>query len=187
VNLNPAPRTVHPEPLVPVFLQAAVVSLVLSAPASAQVLPDGPGKAELMKVCSGCHQAERSASVRLTRDGWDGVIAGMIQRGAKGTDEEFAAVHEYLSTHFLGEAPRPLNINRATNVDLESIGGLTRREAAAVLAWLDEVGLCKSLEDLKQVPGLDFKKIEARKDFVVCFEAPPLKPVTAEPPAGKAP
>jgi competence protein ComEA len=149
---------------------------VLRGVAGAQQLPDGPGKAELMKVCGACHQAERSASVRLTREGWGGVIDDMIRRGAKGTDDEFNAILEYLATHFLGEAPRPLNINRATNLDLETVGGLTRKEAAAVLAWLDEVGICKSLEDMKKVAGLDYKKIEARKDFIVCFEAPPMPP-----------
>lgn len=153
----------------------AVAAVLAASPAvRAQQLPDGPGKAELQKVCGACHQAERSASVRLTREGWEGVIGDMIQRGAKGTDEEFAAVLDYLSKHFLGDAPRPLNINKANNVDLESVGGLTRKEAAAVLKWLDEVGVCKSLEDLKKVPDLDYKKIEARKDFIVCFEAPPM-------------
>ena len=115
-----------------------------------------------------------TASVRLTREGWEEVIADMIKRGAKGTDEEFGAVLEYLATHFLGEAPRPLNINRATNIELESVAGLTRKEAAAVLAYLDKVGVCKSLDELKKVPGLDYKKIDARKDFIVCFEAPPV-------------
>lgn len=138
-----------------------------------QQLPDGKGKDVLLKVCGGCHQPERSASVRLTREGWEDVIADMIKRGAKGTDEEFGTVLEYLAEHFLGEAARPLNINRANNVELESVAGLTRKEAAAVLKWLDEVGVCKSLTDLKKVPGLDYKKIEARKDFIVCFDAPP--------------
>jgi competence protein ComEA len=156
-------------------LSALLAVLALPGPAKAQTLPDGPGKAELLKVCGACHQAERSASVRLTREGWDAVIADMIRRGAKGSDEEFSAVLDYLATHFLGEAPRPLNINRATAIELESVGGLTRKESAAVLKWLDEVGICKSLDELKKVPGLDYKKIEARKDFVVCFEAPPLK------------
>jgi competence protein ComEA len=151
----------------------AVVALPVSA--KAQQLPEGPGKAELLKACGGCHQAERSASVRLTREGWEGVIGDMIQRGAKGTDAEFTAILEYLAQHFLGEAPRPLNINRASNIELESVAGLTRKEAAAVLAWLDTVGICKSLDELKKVPGLDYKKIEARKDFIVCFEAPPVK------------
>ena len=43
-----------------------------------------------------------------------------------------------------------------------------------MLKWLNEVGVCKSLDELKKVPGLDYKKIEARKDFVVCFESPPV-------------
>jgi competence protein ComEA len=156
-----------------VYFVVVTCMLGLAPVATAQQLPDGPGKAQLMKVCGACHQAERSASVRLTREGWEAVIGDMIQRGAKGSDEDFGAVLEYLAKHFLGDAPRPLNINRANNVELESVAGLTRKEAAAVLKWLDEVGVCKSLVELKKVPGLDYKKIEARKDFIVCFEAPP--------------
>ena len=114
--------------------------------------------------------------MRLTREGWEGVIADMIARGARGTDEEFAAILDYLSKHFLGEAARPLNINRATNIELESVAGLTRKEAAALLEWRKQVGVCKSLEDLKKAPGVDYKKIEARKDFLICFEAVPAPP-----------
>ena len=156
-----------------------LLALLTFAPlAAAQTLPDAPGKAELQKACGVCHQAERSAAVRLTREGWEGVINNMITRGARVTDAEFAAVLDYLSTHFLGEAPRPLNINRANNLDLETVAGLTRREAAAVLKWRADAGACKSLEDLKKVPGLDYKKIEERKDFLICFEAvPPTPPV----------
>ena len=145
-------------------------------PAAAQQLPDGPGKAELQKVCGLCHQAERATAVRLTREGWEGVITDMIARGARGTDEEFAAILDYLSKNFLGEAARPLNINRANNIELESVAGLTRKEAAALIQWRDKTGFCKSLEDLKKAPGVDYKKIEARKDFLVCFEAVPAPP-----------
>jgi competence protein ComEA len=155
--------------------------VIAASTTEAQQLPDGPGKAELQKVCGLCHQAERSAAVRLTREGWEGVIADMIARGARGTDEEFTAVLDYLSKHFLGEAARPLNINKANNVELESVAGLTRREAAAVLKWREEVGVCKSLDDLKKVPGLDFKKIAERKDYLVCFEAVPAPPAKKDP------
>ena len=113
----------------------AVFVTLTASTASAQALPDGPGKAELQKVCGLCHQAERSAAVRLTREGWEGVIGDMIARGARGTDEEFAAIVDYLSKHFLGDAARPLNINRANNIELESVAGLTRKEAAALLEW----------------------------------------------------
>ena len=154
----------------------AVFATLAASTASAQTLPDGPGKAELQKVCGLCHQAERSAAVRLTREGWEGVVADMIARGARGTDAEFAAIVDYLSKHFLGEAARPLNINRATNIELESVAGLTRKEAAALIEWRQKVGVCKSLEDLKKAPGVDYKKIEARKDFLICFEAVPAPP-----------
>ena len=112
----------------------AIVLLSSTASAFAQ-LPDAPGKDTLVKVCGTCHQAERAASVRLTREGWEEVIGDMIKRGARGTDEEFKAALDYLATNFLGDAPRPLNINRATNIELESVAGLTRKEAAAVLAY----------------------------------------------------
>jgi competence protein ComEA len=158
------------------ILAISAILAILALPAAAQQLPDGPGKAELQKVCGLCHQAERSAAVRLTREGWEGVIADMIARGARGTDEEFAAILDYLAKNFLGDAPRPLNINRANNVELESVAGLTRKEAAALLKWRQETGFCKSLDELKKVPGLDYKKIEARRDFLVCFEAVPAPP-----------
>jgi competence protein ComEA len=139
-------------------------------------LPDAPGRETLLKVCSTCHQPERAASVRLTREGWEEVVADMIRRGAKGTPEEFAFVTEYLATHFLGEAARPLNINTASQIDLESVAGLLRREASAVRSWIEKNGICNDLADLKEVPGLDYKKIEDRKDFLVCFPPVPAPP-----------
>ena len=82
--------------------------------AAAQQLPEGPGKAELQKVCGVCHQAERSAAVRLTREGWEGVIGDMIARGAKGTDEEFAAILDYLSKNFSATRRGPSTSTRRT-------------------------------------------------------------------------
>src|SRR5262245_13043680 len=96
----------------------AVFAAMFAVDASARQLPDGPGKTELQKVCGTCNQPERAASVRITREGWEAVLADMVQRGAKGTDEEFAAVLDYLAKNFLGDAPKPLNINRANNVEL---------------------------------------------------------------------
>ena len=137
------------------------------APAAFAQLPDGPGKDELVKVCSPCHEPNRAAAFRLTREGWEATVADMKWRGAKGTDEEFAAIVEYLSTNFLGEAQPKLNMNRATSIELESVLSLLRKEAAAVIAYRDKVGGFKSIDDLKKVPGVDFKKIEAGKDRII--------------------
>ena len=149
------------------FIRCAAGVLVLATahPATAQVtLPDGAGKDQMIKVCGVCHEAQRVASIRLTREGWQTTIGDMIARGARATDEEFQAVLDYLSTHFLGEAERPLNVNTATALDFESMLLLLRKEAAALIAYRDKHGLFKSVEDLKKVPGIDVKKIEAQKD-----------------------
>jgi len=141
--------------------------LVLPASAGAQ-LPDGAGKEQTVKVCGTCHPAERGAAVRLTPEGWEEVITKMVSLGAKGTDQELQAVLDYLSTHFKGDAPKPLNLNRASAIELESVVGLLRKEASA---WIDyrTKSPCKAIDDLKKVPGVDFKKIEKRRDRLVCF------------------
>jgi competence protein ComEA len=130
-------------------------------------LPDGPGKDVTVQACAPCHEARRAASVRLTRDGWAAVIDSMQKRGAKISAEEFPIILDYLTTHFLGEALQPLNLNTAAQIDLEAAGGLLRREAAAVIRYREQNGRFKTLDDLKQVPGLDFKKIDSRRDALV--------------------
>jgi competence protein ComEA len=145
---------------------AGLVSSFAATRVSAQ-LPDGPGKDATITVCGTCHEPVRAAALRLTREGWEQTIADMQWRGAKGTDEEFAAVLEYLAANFPGEAPAKLNMNRATAIELESVLSLLRKEAAAVITHRDKAGGFKTIDDLKRIPGVDFKKIQARKDRIV--------------------
>lgn len=146
------------------------VALLACAPAAAQdPFPDGPGKDVTVRICGTCHAATRSAAVRLTRDGWQDVIAKMVSLGAKGSDAELAAVLDYLSANFKGQAPKPVNLNTAPAIDLESVAGLLRKEAAALIAYRTKHGPCKALEDLKNVPGVDFLKINRRRDRLVCI------------------
>ena len=154
-----------------VILAAAVVLLPAQEAQplvpSGEGLPDAPGKDVTVKACGTCHEARRAASVRLTREGWAAVIDGMQKRGAKVSEQEFPIILDYLATNFLGAALQPLNLNTATQIDLEAAGGLLRREAAAVIKYREQNGRFKSVDDLKKVPGLDFKKIESRRDAVV--------------------
>jgi hypothetical protein len=145
----------------------ALAMLALPATTGAQ-LPPGPGQAETIRLCGTCHPPERGASVRLTREGWEDVITKMVNLGAKGTDAELEAVLEYLSTHFKGEAAVPLNLNRATSVELESIAGFLRKESAAWIAYRAKRP-CATVDDLRAVPGVDFKKVEKRRERLVCF------------------
>lgn len=130
----------------------------------------------MIRVCGTCHEPQRSASVRLTREGWEEVMAKMVALGAKGTEEELAQVLNYLVENFKGDALKPLNLNSATAVQLESVAGLLRKEAAAWIAHRTKAGPCKSLDDLKKVSGVPFKKIDERRDRLVCIVLEPQTP-----------
>jgi competence ComEA-like helix-hairpin-helix protein len=159
------------------FFLATVIVLLLVAPsgppgpmlAAQDVLPDAPGRDITVKLCSTCHAAETVASVRHPPEGWRDVIAKMVAAGAEGTEQEFESVFQYLSTQFPVEAQKALNLNTATAIELESVAGLLRKEAAALIAHREKSGPCKKLEDLKKIAGLDYKKIEARKERLACM------------------
>ena len=138
-------------------------------PLTAQsVLPEAPGRDVTVKVCGNCHAPETVGSVRHTPAGWREVIARMVAAGATGTEQELETVFQYVSSQFPVEAQKALNLNSARAVELESVAGLLRKEAAALIAHREKHGPCKKLDDLKKVEGLDYKKIEARKERLVC-------------------
>jgi DNA uptake protein ComE-like DNA-binding protein len=56
-----------------------------------------------------------------------------------------------LSTQFPVEAQKPLDLNTAPAVELESVAGLLRKESAALIAHREKNGPCKKLDDLKTV------------------------------------
>ena len=136
--------------------------------AAQSVLPDAPGRDVTVKVCANCHAAETIGSVRHTPAGWREVIARMVAAGATGTEQELETVFQYVSSQFPVAAQKALNVNAARAVELESVAGLLRKEAAALIAHRVKHGPCKKLDDLKKVEGLDYKKIEARKERLVC-------------------
>jgi competence protein ComEA len=145
-------------------LSCACATILLSGAAFAQ-LPPGPGKAETEKLCTQCHELERSISKRQDRAGWEATIDKMVNLGAKGTDQELDAVLDYLSKNYPPAATDDrVNVNKARAIELESAIGLRRSEAAAIVAYREKNGPFKSIDDLKKVPGVDAAKIEAKKD-----------------------
>ena len=128
-------------------------------------LPEAPGKAATIRMCGGCHAAEIVMSRRESRDGWSGVVEDMIQRGAKGTDDEFGEVVDYLVAQFPKGVPVPkVNVNKADAEDIVAGLGVSDAHASAIVKYREEKGPFKSVEDLQKVPGIDAKAIEAKKN-----------------------
>src|SRR5690349_14027048 len=59
------------------IFSAALVAIPLGT-GWAQNMPDAPGKAETLKVCSGCHEVTRATSMHLDRAGWQNEMEKMI-------------------------------------------------------------------------------------------------------------
>ena len=139
------------------------ISFLAAASLFAQ-LPDGPGKAETEKLCSQCHEVERSIAPRQDRNGWKATIDKMVALGANGSEKDFETVLDYLSKNYPAPEFQKLNVNTARAIELESAIGLPRSQAAKVIEYREKNGPFKSIADLKKVPGVDAAKIEAKKD-----------------------
>jgi competence ComEA-like helix-hairpin-helix protein len=122
-------------------------------------LPDVGGKDVVVRVCTKCHGPGNIAKKRLNRDDWDDQVADMVERGAKGTPEELAAVVDYLTANFGPDAK--VNMNDAPIDELKSVLGLSSPEANAIVEYRQGHGKFKAWRDLLKVPGVDAKKVEA--------------------------
>lgn len=143
----------------------AASAFFFTAAAHAQ-FPDLPGKDVTVRVCGMCHEAERAAALHQDRDGWDATLSAMAGRGMAVSDDDYTAMLNYLSKAFPGEAPKPVNINTASAIDLESTFSMLRSQAALLVAWRDKNGKFKTFDDLKKVPGLDISKLESKKERI---------------------
>jgi len=124
--------------------------------------PPGPGREALFKVCNDCHGPESVLGQLKTREEWSKTLDEMSANGAQGTDEEWNSILEYLDKNY-----SLIMVNTAAAKDLASKLDVPTETADAIVRIRTEKGKFKSIDDLKQVPGLDATKLDARKDRLV--------------------
>jgi competence ComEA-like helix-hairpin-helix protein len=145
-----------------ILLGAVVAFLSLANAASAQEpLRDGPGKETLERVCSACHELDTATGTRHTRAEWRAIVDAMVNQGARATDEEFAAIIEYLAAYVA-----MVNVNKATTGEIETILEIPSKEAEEIVRYRAAKGEFKDMDSLKNVPGVDAKVLEERKDRI---------------------
>lgn len=138
----------------------------LTSPLLAQ-LADGPGMAETEKNCKGCHEVERSVSLRQDKGGWNGTLTKMVGFGMKAKESDLAIIADYLAKYYPADSMPPLNINTAAATELESRLGMRRSQAAAFIEYREKNGKFKTIAELKQAPGIDPAKIESKKTEII--------------------
>lgn len=127
------------------------------------VLPDGPGKDTLIRVCSKCHSPTNVVANGQTRDGWEDTLTKMAGLGASASDEEFTEILDYLVKNF-PPVTKKINMNKATASELESQLGFTAKQAESIVAYREKNGAFKTSDDVKHVPDLNANDVDARRN-----------------------
>ena len=142
----------------------ALVGLASAADEEVKLLPDGPGKELVGRVCFDCHGAGNFRKARLNQDAWSDEVADMVDRGAKANESEMAAIVEYLAKSFGKDSK--VNVNTAPLVELKVVLGLSVKDSQAVIDYREANGKFQTLQDVEKVPGIDGAKVEAQKDII---------------------
>jgi competence protein ComEA len=144
-------------------MRVLFVALLIAASAAAQdvVLPDGKAKTMVQDACSDCHGLDRVVSSGMSADKWKTTVTRMVKKGAALSPEQIDQVVEYLSVYFAAEK---INVNHATAQDLQIDMQFTSAEAEAIVAYRKVNGDFKDFAGLQKVPGVDPKKLEAKRE-----------------------
>jgi competence protein ComEA len=142
-----------------------LLTLVLATIAGGQEnksnLPDGPGKEQLQRVCSSCHELETVTAARRTKGGWQQTIEDMVDRGAEGSEEDMVAVLSYLTT-FYGR----VNVNTASAEELQKSLDLSAKDAHAIVVYREQNGKINNFEQLKKIPGVDPDRLQVKRGWI---------------------
>lgn len=142
---------------------ALAALLATSAARSSQDrFPDGPGKTDVMKVCSGCHDAEIILANLKTPGEWNETLQNMATQGAEATPEQWKLIEQYIDVHFA-----MVMVNKAPADEIQLTLDIPAEVAAALVTYRQDKGPFKSSDDVKKVPGIDAAKVDAATSRLV--------------------
>jgi competence protein ComEA len=136
---------------------------LLLAPAAGQqaVAEATTPEAAAVKICSSCHSMQLVMDTPRDYDAWHETVQKMIDRGARGTQEEFGLVMDYLFQNMT-----PVDVNHADADMLMGVLHTDEKAAQAIIARRASRPF-KDLADLqKSVPSLDRALLESKKRMI---------------------
>jgi competence ComEA-like helix-hairpin-helix protein len=133
----------------------------LAAQETSPQMPDAPGKAVVLKICTTCHDIESVISSRRTKIGWQQNVEDMIGKGAEGSENETNAVIEYLAKYF-----GKVNVNTASADEMVKTVGLSEDSAKAIAEYRERHGKIKDFEELRKVPGVRAEELSAKRGLI---------------------
>jgi mono/diheme cytochrome c family protein len=118
-------------------------------------------EAAVVKVCGGCHGMQLVTDTPRDYDAWHDTVQKMIDRGARGTPEEFDLVMDYLFQNLT-----PIDVNHADAETLMAVLHTSNTVAAAIVAHRTSRPF-KDLAELEgSIQGLDKTLLDAKKRMI---------------------
>jgi hypothetical protein len=140
---------------------AACAFLAVAHVSAAQSTSETP-QAAAVRLCSSCHSMQVVLDTPRGYDAWHDTVQRMIDRGARGTPDEFAQVMQYLF-----ETVTTVDVNHGDDEELMTV---LHTSAAAARSIVDRRTKrpFTDLADLEAaVPALDHKLLQAKKNMIV--------------------
>jgi competence protein ComEA len=142
------------------FLSALCLAAVAVSWGQVQ-LPDAPAKARVAKICGTCHEIETVIASRRTKTGWQHMVDDMVDRGAEGSEDDMAAITDYLAIYF-----GKVNVNTAAVGELQKALGIPERESRAIVTYREQNGKIKDFDELVRIPGVDAEKLRSKRSCI---------------------
>ena len=140
--------------------------------------PEGDGREAVMRLCVRCHSPNIILASGQTRLGWENTITKMVRMGATGDDDDFSDIADYLTKYFPPSEVQKVFVNMATDKQIAAGLEISLDDAKAIVAYRDKQQGFKSIDDMKLVPNVDVKKIDAKKDRLIFGAGSPKPPAS---------
>jgi competence protein ComEA len=154
-------------PLAAALLLSALFAAVRAVAASQtadQTTAQGPDlarEAESVKaVCGKCHTLQMVMDTPKSYDAWHDTVQKMVDRGAKGTDDQYDDIMDYLHRTIT-----TINVNTAELDELEIVLNVSEATAQAIVARR-EARKIAGLAELKSIPGVDGPTVDSKSRLI---------------------
>jgi competence protein ComEA len=114
----------------------------------------------LQAVCGKCHNLELVTDAQKSYDDWQDTLQMMIDRGARGTDQQYDDILDYLH-----RTQSTINVNFADAHELQIVLNVSAAVAQSIVERRGHARI-KDLDDLKSIPGLDAASLDARTRLI---------------------
>lgn len=125
-------------------------------------LPSDSRVYDAVEIAGGLREDADSTSINLAKKVSDEEVVYVA------THDEERSIIEASSTSTSSEGAKSnlINLNTATETDLQTISGIGAKRAADIIAYREQHGRFQSVDDLKQVSGIGDKSLEKIRPYV---------------------